>query len=868
MTKQIKLFALFVVLILSNLAMAQQQEKANYRLAERFSPEKIKKMVFDTSVRPNWLKQGDKFWYKYKTSQGTSYYIVDMNKKTKKNLFDNHKMATMLTKITKDPYDYKHLPNFKIKFKKKDKVFQFDVKSNFYEKQEEKENDEEVKEEKEIEKEEKLDTIKSDTIKKPLKKNKYKKKTFHLEYNIATGKLYEIKDWKEEIKNTRWASISPDGKRVVFARDYNLFWMDQDNYEKAKKNAFDIKEDKKTKIDTTIVENQLTFDGIKDFSYGGGYTIDENDNYEDQKIKEEQEKRRRSRIVWTKDSKKIFVSKRDSRDVKNLWVIDVTSGKRPKLETYKYHLPGEEDNYLSEMWVFDFVNKEGVKINSERFKQQKQGVETQKVSNKQWLEDYVATTSISDSSDKMYFTRLSRDMHREDLCVADTNTGEVTVLVEQRMNTYIDSRDLNLLSNGQMIRWSEEDGWAHLYRYNSQGKLINQITKGAWHCDRILDIDQANKVIYFTANAREKGEDPYYSHVYRVNFNGTGLRLLNKGDFDNRAYMSDSKKYFINNFSRVNTTPESVIIDNTGKKVLSLEKADLSNLFASGYKFPEPFTIKAADGITDLYGVMYKPFDFDESKQYPIIEYVYPGPQTEAVNKSFSARMNRLDRTAQLGFIVVSLGNRGGHPARSKWYHNYGYGDLRDYGLADKKYAVEQLADRYSFIDIDRVGITGHSGGGFMSTAALCQYPDFYSVAVSSAGNHDNNIYNSWWSEKHHGIREIIENEESTKFVYEIENNQELAGNLKGKLLLVTGDIDNNVHPGNTIRMANALIKAKKRFDFFMMPGQRHGFGDYTEYFFWLKADYFCKNLIGDYSISTDIFEMRRENKLIKSKKR
>ena len=256
---------------------------------------------------------------------------------------------------------------------------------------------------------------------------------------------------------------------------------------------------------------------------------------------------------------------------------------------------------------------------------------------------------------------------------------------------------------------------------------------------------------------------------------------------------------------------------------------------------------------------MYKPFDFDSTKKYPIIEYVYPGPQTEAVSKSFSRGMDRTDRLAQMGFIVVTVGNRGGHPSRSKWYHNFGYGNLRDYGLADKKAAAEQLANRYSFIDLDRVGITGHSGGGFMSTAALLQYPDFFKVAVSGSGNHDNSIYNRWWSEKHHGVREIINEKGDTSFVYSIEKNPELAKNLKGHLLLSTGDIDNNVHPANTIRMANALIKANKRFDFLLMPGQRHGYGPMSEYFFWRMADYFSQYLLGDFSQPVDMVEMNRD---------
>ena len=292
---------------------------------------------------------------------------------------------------------------------------------------------------------------------------------------------------------------------------------------------------------------------------------------------------------------------------------------------------------------------------------------------------------------------------------------------------------------------------------------------------------------------------------------------------------------------------------------MDLETADLSKLFETGYQFPEPYKVKAGDGITDLYGVMYKPFNFDPEKKYPIIAYVYPGPQTEAVYKSFTSRMDRTDRLAQMGFIVITIGNRGGHPDRSKWYHNYGYGNLRDYGLQDKKVAIEQLADRHDFINIDQVGIFGHSGGGFMSTAAMLVYPDFFKVAVSSAGNHENNIYNRWWSEKHHGVKEVEDEKGNITFKYDIDKNSELARNLKGKLLICTGDIDNNVHPANTIRLANALIKANKRFDYFVFPGQRHGYGNMNEYFFWLRADYFAKHLIGDYQDSVDMLQINRD---------
>ncbi|MGB9893650.1 MAG: alpha/beta hydrolase family protein, partial [Candidatus Saccharicenans sp.] len=291
---------------------------------------------------------------------------------------------------------------------------------------------------------------------------------------------------------------------------------------------------------------------------------------------------------------------------------------------------------------------------------------------------------------------------------------------------------------------------------------------------------------------------------------------------------------------------------------VELEATDVSRLLAAGFKYPESFTVKAADGQTDLYGVMYKPFDFSPEKKYPVIAYVYPGPQTESVSKSFSPR-NQNIALAQLGFVVIEVGNRGGSPMRSKWYHNYGYGNLRDYGLADKKYAIEQLAARYSFLDLNRVGIYGHSGGGFMTAAALLVYPDFFKVGVSSSGNHENNIYNRWWSEKHHGVKEVIDKDGQVKFEYSIDKNSELAKNLKGHLLLATGDIDDNVHPANTLRLAAALIKAGKRFDFFIFPGQRHGYGEMNDYWFWVRADYFAKYLLGDFSQSVDLIELQRE---------
>ena len=870
--KLLTLFVLFTMNLVNYGLLAQNKpvENADYRLAERFSPTKISKMVFSTSVNPRWLKTGDQFWFPDTTSEGVTFYLVDLDKRTKTLLFDNHKMASMLTKITKDPYDYQHLPPIKLKFKKNDTVFQFDVTSS---QDEEKKKDQATATKSSAGKKDSLAVTanKKDSLvtskdslvaKKGAKtiadkeKDKVKKKVFHLEYNLKTGELTVNKDWKEEKDNPDWASISPNGEYIFFSRDYNLWWMDKENYQKAKK------DDK----DSTVIEHQLTTDGVKDYGYGGGFTAASNDD--EKKIKEEKKKRRGAFISWSRDSKKFAMVRTDSRKVKDLWVINVLKEPRPELETYKYEMPGEKESPQDELWVFDLGTKKGKKFPVGQFKDQSLSIHRANLTNKERLEDYVPSTWLSETSDKLFFIRKSRDLYRTDVCSLNTETGEIKVLVEERMNTYIETRRPFILNNGkELIHWSERDGWGHYYLYDDNGNLKNQITTGPWHCGEIVKLDEKNRVLYFIANGRESGENPYYEHLYRINLDGTGLQLLNPGNFTHDMDMSDSFKYFVDNFSRVNTIPKTELRDNTGKLVMDLATADLRNLFQAGYKFPEPFKAKAADGITDIYGVMYKPYNFDSTKLYPLIEYVYPGPQTEAVNAAFSSRMDRTDRLAQVGFIVITLGNRGGNPNRSKWYHNYGYGDLRDYGLADKKYVAEELADRYKFIDITKVGITGHSGGGFMSTAALCQYPDFFKVAVSASGNHENNIYNRWWSETHNGVKETVSDSGETQFVYDIEKNSQLAKNLKGKLLLMTGDIDNNVHAGNTIRMANALIKANKRFDFFLMPGQRHGYGEFTEYSFWMRADYFSKYLIGDSSISTDIFEMNRETKATPSKK-
>ncbi len=830
-----------ILLLSTTIIIAQDDSQTpipNYRLAAKYSPTNLGKLVHSTTVRPNWLKTGNRFWYQYKTTKGSNYYIVDPDKRTRTALFDNAKMAKWLTEITKDPYDAQHLPKFNFEFVKNETAIRFRVTST--------EEIEAKEDEKDKKKETEQDSTKAEKAKK--KKPKMEKKVYFLEYRLGSNGLTVIDNSKDDEKRIRWANVAPDSSIVLFSKKHNLYWMDKENFLKAV-------EDEK---DSTIVEHQWTKDGEENFGYGSsgrGQT-----NVEKEKAKDD---RKRIFGLWSHDSKKFVLQRTDSRHIKDLWVINSATKDRPTLETYKYHMAGEQEFYKPYMHIFDIPTKEMVAVKLDTAVQQSVGLYSHRYKKNDDSKHKPAL--LLSKKGKIYFNTTSRDRKRFDVHVADINTGEATKLIEEHFNTYIESRgkSIQLFNNeSEILFWSERDGWGHYYLYDANGNLKRQVTNGEFHVDTFQGIDENERVVYFTANGVDKNEDPYYAHLYKINLNGSGLKNLNPGDFNSSIDISDSNKFFVSNYSRVNTIPKSELRNSNGSLVMKLEEADLSQLMATGYQFPEPFKAKADDGITDIYGVIYKPFDFDENKKYPLIEYVYPGPQTEAVNKSFSPRMNRTDRLAQVGFIVVTLGNRGGHPARSKWYHTYGYNNLRDYGLADKKYVAEQLADKHSFIDIEKVGIFGHSGGGFMSTAAMLVYPDFFKVAVSSSGNHDNTVYNSWWSETHHGIKEEEDADGKMNYKYMIDKNQSLAANLKGHLMLTTGDIDNNVHPAGTIRMANALIKANKRFAFFLFPTQRHGYGNMTEYFFWQKVDYFSKHLLSAEIKDVDMVEMNREKPL------
>jgi dipeptidyl aminopeptidase/acylaminoacyl peptidase len=821
---------------------------ANWQLGARWAPYKARSLTHSTSVSPRWIGDTDRFWYQWENSDGTFYYIVDPARGSKRQLWDNDRIAAELTRIVKDPYDGQHLPIRSISFIDENTI-QFEVQSS----QEEEIEDEEAETGEQQQEEEQQQRR---------RRPRTRPKVHHFEYDVATQTLRELEDWEEPRSHIGWASVAPDSSKVVFSRECNLYSMSWDDYMEIVEARHEKsgEEADSAEAEVEVDETQLTTDGEKWYCYGsqGRGTTDED-------TEEEWGKRQSAGVIWSHDSRYFALTRTDQREVEELWVVHAVGNDRPQLETYKYAMPGEENVGVVELKVYDFETGEMRQIDDDPWKDQRMGLysdptprgrryaersgQDREPNIRRWL---------SPNSNELYFYRRSRDQHRVDVMVADPATGEVRAVIEERLNTYVESSSPRRLENGDLIWWSERDGWAHLYLYGPDGTVKGRLTEGPWHVGGITGVDEERGLVYFRANAREEGEDPYYNHFYRVGLDGSGLTLLNPGDFDHRPSMNEGNRYFVDNYSRVNTTPQAALFDASGRKVMDLETADFSALEDAGYQFPEPFKVEAADGVTDIYGVMYKPFDFDPSKQYPIVAYVYPGPQTESVAKAWSSSSSEV-ALAQLGFIVITIGNRGGNPARSKWYHNYGYGNLRDYGLADKKVGIEQLADRHGFIDVTRVGIYGHSGGGFMSTAAMLVYPDFFKVAVSSSGNHNNDVYNLNWSEKHDGVKEVVDEDGEVTFEYDIDRNSDLAANLKGHLLLTTGDVDNNVHHAGTFRMAEALIRANKRFDFFVFPGQRHGYGNMGDYWYWLRAEYFAKHLLGDERTAADIMEINNE---------
>jgi len=599
-------------------------------------------------------------------------------------------------------------------------------------------------------------------------------------------------------------ALSPDGKSSAFIKDNNL-WMR------------DVASGKET---------QLTFDGEKDFGYAtdnAGWTASNN-----------------AVVLWSPDSRKIATYQQDQRGVGEEYLVSTTVG-HPTLQAWKYPLPGDKVITTIQRVVIDTTAPKVIRLQMPADQHRStlcDDIKCGGTMDVQW----------NPEGTELMFVSTSRDHKVEDLRLADAATGAVRDVHKEVTKTFYESGNgrMNwhyLPATNEFIWFSEESNWGQLYLYDlSTGKLKNQITTGEGNVTQINRLDEKNRVIYFLGVGKQKGEDPYFVHLYSVGFDGKNQKVLNPDDGNHSIEWSPGNQYFVDTYSKPDVPPVSALRDVNGKLVTPLEKADISKLLASGWKPPQPITMKARDGVTDIYGLMFKPTNLDPTKKYPIINHIYPGPQTGSVgSRNFSVARGDCQALAELGFIVVEIDGMG-TPWRSKKFHEAYFGDMGDNTLPDQVAGMRELAKKYPWIDIDKAGIYGHSGGGYATAGGMFHFPDFFKVGVSESGNHDNRDYEDDWAEKWMGLNESKVGSDSA---YDNQANQNFAKNLKGHLLLAHGTMDNNVPPNNTLLVVSELIKANKDFDLIMFPNRPHGYGQDSNYMTRKRWDYFVRYLMG-----------------------
>lgn len=609
---------------------------------------------------------------------------------------------------------------------------------------------------------------------------------------------------------------SPDGKLTALLRNDNL-WVREI---------------------ATGRETQLTTDGVKDYGYAtdnAGWT-----------------KSDRPVLLWSPDSRRIATFQQDQRKVGEMYLVETKVG-RPTLSAWKYPLPGDATVSMIERVVIHLDGPRVVRLKLPPDQHRGTVTDDIKVRGGDWDD-----VQWSADGTQLAFVSTSRDHKHEVLRIANAETGEVRDVLEEKAATYFESGTGRanwrlLAATNEVIWFSERDNWGRLYLHDlGTGKLKQPITMGEGNVSQVLRVDEKARVVYFLGLGREKERDPYFRHLYRIGMDGKGLLLLTPEDADHDVSLAPSGAFFVDSYSKPDVPQVVQVRDAAGKLVMPLEKADITRLEAAGWKAPMPFTVKARDGSTELHGLLFRPTRFDPARKHPIVNQVYPGPQSGSVgSRSFSAARGDTQALAELGFVVVQI-DAMGTPGRSKAFHDAYYGNMGDNGLPDQVAGMKQLAERFPWIDIERAGIWGHSGGGYAAAGAMFRYPEFFKVGISEAGNHDNRGYEDDWAEKWQGL---LLTSPDGKTSYDNQANQLVARNLEGKLLLAHGTMDSNVPPYNTLLVVNELIKANRDFDLLLLPNRGHGFGS-EPYMVRRRWDYFVKHLMGaepprEYEIKT-----------------
>ena len=593
---------------------------------------------------------------------------------------------------------------------------------------------------------------------------------------------------------------SPDGKRAAYVKDWNLWVRDI----------------------ASGAETQLTTDGTKNFGYAtdnAGWVSSD-----------------RAILLWSPDSKKIATQQQDERTVGDMYLVQTKVG-HPTLRAWKYPLPGDSVVAMVHRVVIDVDSRAMVRLRmAPDFHRATLGDDIS-------MSDY----SFSPDGSQLALASTSRDHKQTIVRLADTRTGEVRTVFEETVPTHFESlTGWRVLWGSNEIVWnSQRDDWSQLYLYDlTTGQLKNKITTGDGPVKTIVRIDEKSRMVWYGAQGREPGQDPYLEHFYRVGLDGRNVMALTRDDGDHRLQLAADGRWMIDTWSRADQASQTVLRDDAGRLVMTLETADISKLLATGWKPPTLFSVKAADGTTDIYGQLFRPTNFDSTKKYPIINVAYPGPQSGSVGtRSFGPAHNDKEALAELGFIVVSIDGRGSGPGRSKSFHDAYYGSMgRDNTLPDQVAGMQNLAKRYPWIDIDRAAMWGHSGGGFITADAMFRYPDFFKVGIAESGNHDQRNYEDDWGERYQGL--LARGPNGGADSYAVEANQSLAKNLRGHLLLAHGTMDNNVPPDNTLLVVDALIRANKDFDLLMIPNAAHSYGSASNYMMRRRWDYFVRWLL------------------------
>lgn len=735
----------------------RQLTAEDYARAERFLAPNVAPLVAGVVGRPTWLGD-DRFWYRTGVPAGSAFYVVDAARRTRAPLFETAMLGTALATAAGQRIDLSRLTSF------------------------------------EVSKDGRTVTVPAGNRKFRCDLDRY---TCAPADTMPTARTAPPN-----------ASVSPDGRRAVFIRDYNLWAKDLE----------------------TGAETQLTTDGVRDFGYA---TNNAGWVHSDDPV-----------VTWSPDSRRVATFQHDGRGAREMFTVSTNVG-APKLDAWKYPFPGDSIVFRIHRVIVS-LDDQGPRVVR---------LQMPPDFHRSTVSDHVACEggTVCDlqwypDGSRIAFVSSSRDHKSAWVRVADARTGEVRTLFEERMPTQVGDASLAenlwrvLPASNELLWWSQRDDWIHLYLYDlTTGRLKHRVTTGEGNVMDVLRVDERARTVYFMGQGREPGRDPYFQHLYRVGLDGRAVALLSPENANHVVTMSPDGRWFVDSYSTPETPPVTVLRDAAGRVVQTLERADASRLVAAGWKPPTPIRMKARDGRTDIYGLMYTPSTLDSARKYPVVDYIYPGPQSGSVGpRSFAAARVDHQALAELGFVVVAIDGMG-TPGRSKAFADFYYGRMGDNTIPDQVAGIRELGRRYAFVDTTRVGIWGHSGGGFATAAAMFRFPDFFDVGIAESGNHDNRNYEDDWGERYQGL--VVRT--GTTDNYAQEANQTHAANLRGKLFLAHGAMDDNVPVQNTLLVADALVKANKDFDLLILPQARHGFGQDANYMMRRRWDYFVRNLLG-----------------------